>query len=167
MIRAVLAIVLTTALLGASLPAIDDARRDHTEATVRTELDQFEQAAARLLATDDPVTGDGARRIVRLTVPAKRWSDAGVDSLTIDGWQNGLAGRITWTPTTGSQRVRRLPDVPLRTPGPGPLTLDTAGTYRLVLSLDGTETRPVVTVRRFTNQEGTTRGHATVAPDAT
>jgi len=165
MIRAVLAVVLTTALLGASLPAIDDGRREHTHATVERELDRFERVARALRSTDDPVTGSGgARRLVTLSIPERSWSDAGLDVLTIAAWRNGSGGVITWRRPQGPRQDRRLPGLPLRTAGDGPLRLATDGDHRLVLSLDGTPRNPVVTVRRFTTEDVTTPDHARATP---
>jgi|GEM_PF-366435 len=164
MIRAVLAVVLTTALLGASLPAIDEARLEHTETTVGTELRALERAATDLLATDDP-TEDGARRVVEIRLPARSWSDAGVDAVTIGQSRTAGGGRLTWTATGGRQRVRHLPEVPLRTGDGTPLTLEGAERHRLVLSLDGNRTAPIVTVRTFTSDDGTSGAHATVVTD--
>lgn len=166
MIRVVLAVVLTTALLGVSLPAIDDARRDHSETTVRTELQRVERAATDLLDTDDP-TADGARRVVTVHLPTRSWTDAGVDGVTISPSRTGSGGRFTWTVEGGTRTVRRLPDVPIRTNSHGaPLTLNASGRHRLVLSLDGERGDPVVTVRTFTSDEGGSGPHATVATDA-
>lgn len=164
MIRVVLAVVLTTALLGVSLPAIDDARRGHTETTVGTELREIERAATGLLDTDDPAE-DGARRVVTVHLPARSWSDAGVDAVTIGQSRAGSGGRFTWSAEGGTRLVRRLPEIPLRTDGGDAVTLDAPGRHRLVLSLDGTRTDPVVTVRTFTSDDGASPAHATVATD--
>lgn len=164
MIRVVLAVVLATALLAASLPAIDEARRDHTETTVGTELRTVERVATSLLATDDP-TEDGARRVLTVRLPARSWSDAGVDAVTIGQSRAGNGGRFTWSARGGRQRIRRLPDVPLRTDDGDALTLESSGRHRLVLSLDGNRTAPVVTVRTFTSDDGASPAHATVATD--
>lgn len=164
MIRVVLAVVLTTALLGVSLPAIDEARQDHTETVVRTELQRVERTAERLVNTDDPAE-DGARRVVTLHLPARSWSGVGVDSVALAGERNGSAGRVTWTVAGGTRHVRHVTDFTLRTDD-GPLTLGSAGSHRLVFTLDGTDTDPVVTVRQFTSDEATSAAHATVAIDA-
>lgn len=164
MIRVVLAVVLTTALLGVSFPVIDEARRDHTETTVETELREVERAATSLLTTDDPAE-DGARRIIEIRLPARSWSDAGVDAVTIGKSRAGNGGRLTWTAVGGRQQVRRLPDVPLRTDDGDSLGLEASGRHRLVLSLDGNRSDPVVTVRTFTSDDGTSPAHATVATD--
>lgn len=165
MIRVVIAVVLTTAILGTALPAIDEARRDHSETAVQTELHRIEQAARRLLETDDP-TEDGARRTIPLSLPTKSWTDAGIDGVTVASAPNGSGGRLTWTVEGSTQRIDYLPAVPLRTPDGKPLSLTSAGRHRLVLSLDGTRTDPVVTVRRFTSDERTSPAHARMVTDA-
>ena len=167
MIRAVLAVALAAALLGASLPAVDDARRDHTEQALGVELQRVERAAASLLRSDDPVTGAGARRVVSVSLPAESWTDAGVERVRVSGGRNGSTGVITWTVRTGRHGVRRLPDVPLRTPDGEALKLESAGMYRLVLSLERERDATVVRVRRFMNGEGSRAGHATLAPRGT
>lgn len=94
MIRVVLAVALTTPLLGVSLPVIDDARKGHTETAVRTELQRVERAATDLLETNDP-TDEGARRVLELRFTTRRWSDAGVESVTIGESHAGSGGRLT------------------------------------------------------------------------
>jgi len=116
MIRVVLAVVLTTALLGASLPAIDEARRDHTETTVGTELRAIERVATDLLNTDDP-TEDGARRVIEIRLPARSWSDAGVDAVTI-----GQSGPETVDDSPGQQRAADSEYVGFRTSRYGRVT---------------------------------------------
>lgn len=165
MIRAVLCVVLAVALVAVSIPAIDAARRDHTETLVRLELREFTQAARNLLETDDPVRGAGARRIVVLSLPEESWSDAGVDSVTIETGWNGSGGHLTWAVKGGRRQTRRLQDVPIHTVRGDPIVLKSAGKHRLVLTLDGTAAEPFVTVRRFKTDDALTEVHATVASD--
>lgn len=167
MLRAVLAVVLATALLGASLPAIDQARQNHSETAIRAELDRVERAANGLLDADDPTeTTMGARRLVTVSLPEKSWTDAGTGSVSFASPSGRSGGRLAWAVRDGVTHVRHLPNVPLRTSTGEPLTLRAGGSYLLVLSLDGTSVEPVVTVRRFTSDNGTTPIHATVAADA-
>lgn len=167
MLRAVLAVVLATALLGASLPAVDRARQDHSGTTVRTELDRVERAANSLIDADDPtIVGTGARRVVTVRLPKESWTDAGTDAVSFASSHEGPGGRLAWTVRGGMRHVRHLPNVPLRTATGDPLTLRSAGNHRLVLSLDGTAVDPVVTIRRFTSDGGASTPHATVATDA-
>lgn len=155
MIRAVLAVAATAALLSASLPAVDDARRQHTEGVVREDVESLERAA-RVLAESNDVTRDaGARRVVALTLPDRGWAHAGLDGLVVDGpsnatgGPNATAGRVAWTVSGGRRTTERIEGVALRTPGSEPLRLRGTGRRRLVLALGGSPRRPVVTVRRF------------------
>lgn len=155
MIRAVLAVVLAAALLAASLPAIDDARRERTGTAVHEEVDRLVDAARRMAATDDP--GAGARRVLVVRLPAEGWTAARVDALAFR--ENGT---VAWT--VGGRTSERRPPIALRSAGDGALILRGAGPHRLVLSLDGTVAHPVVTVRRFNPQEAARVAHARVTP---
>lgn len=148
MIRAVLAVLVTTALLAASLPAVDAARRDHTDAVVREQIDGVVRAARTLAATNDPVAGPGARRVVAVHLPARSWVHAGVHALRIAGGTNGSGGRFRWRPTDGHQRTRRVPGLRLRTHHDRSVSVSEPGRHLLALALDGTPARPVVTVQR-------------------
>lgn len=163
MLRGALAVVLATALVAASMPALEDARRDHTSATVRSELEAVERAAGDLLATDDAIPGSGARRVVDLRLPAESWTDAGVERVTVGPAPDGPGGLFTWTVTDGHRHDHRLPDVPLRTADGERVAFRSAGRHRLVLALDGTPGDPVVTVRRFKSDDGGRPAHATLA----
>lgn len=186
MIRAVLAVAATTVLLAASLPAVDDARRQHTEGVVREDVETLERTARALVETED-VTGEpGARRVITLALPERSWTHAGLDELVIAGRSSGIDGRnatgrrnATEGPTATGGRVvvavsggRRtthlIESVALRTPGDEPVRLRGTGRRRLVLSLGGTPRRPVVTVQQFDPGDGPRSGHRTLArEDAT
>lgn len=161
MYRAVLAVVLATALVGATLPALGDARRDHTAATVESELAPLERDASRLLATDDAVPGDGARRVVRIDLPAESWADAGVTSVALAAADNGSGAVFAWQVAGGRRHERRHPSIPLATPDGGPVRFRSPGSHRLVLELDGRPGDPRVVARRFTRADGARTPHAT------
>lgn len=160
MLRIVLAVVLATALLGVSQPVIEDARRDHTETAIRTEIQRVERAATDLLDEDDPTSGDGARRVVTITLPAESWTDAGIGVVTFKRSRDGQGGRVTWALDHGPVHVRHLPAIPLRSGSNGPFTLQTPGRHRLVLTLDGASAAPLVTIRQFTSDDVATGFHA-------
>ncbi|WP_225333607.1 DUF7311 family protein [Halomicrobium urmianum] len=149
MYRAVLAVVLAAALVGAASPAIDHARRAATDATVADQLSTVEAAADRLAAADDPIAGAGARRVVSITVPRSTWSDAGVRRLTLQ-WRPNRGTVATWDRPDGTRR--RTLAGPLRPTADAPLTFG-PGRHEVVLRLDGTPADPVVTVSR-TGGEG-------------
>lgn len=163
MYRAVLSVVLATALVAASIPAVETAGREHTAATVGSELRRVERAADGLLAADDAVPGAGARRVVTLRLPAESWTDAGVERVTVAPADSGRGAVTAWTVAGGRRHERRHPRLPLRTPGGEPVVIRSAGRHRLVLELDGTPADPAVTVRRFTSGDGGRRSHATLA----
>ena len=54
-IRTLLTVVVAAALLGSSLPAVDDARADRTATRLDATATHLSDAAAVLGATDDPV----------------------------------------------------------------------------------------------------------------
>lgn len=138
MIRAVLSVLVAVALLGASLPAVDDARVGRTETLVEADLRQLADEAAALAAESDAVeTGPGARRVVALRVPGRDLTTAGA-TVELRGKENVAVARIE-----GRERVRITLDVDLRTPG-GPVRLAEPGTHRVVLELRRVDGDPVV-----------------------
>jgi len=148
-VRTVLAVVLATALLGVTLPALDDARRERASVTVTDQVDAIERTATRLHQTDDPTVGAGARRIVTMSLPASDWTTAGVDRFAIRPGSGDSSGTAVWHVDGGTTHTRAL-DAPRIGTGDGqPLVLDTAGHHRLVLALDDRSGTAVVTVRRL------------------
>lgn len=124
-VRAVLAVVLAAALLGAALPGVDSARRQGTAAQVDRQLDRLATAAERLQETDDlPPTGPMPRRTLTLRLPRGTWAQAAATvRLPPD------ARRVYWE-TGGETHSRRLP-TGVRGP-PAGLRLG-PGRHRLVL----------------------------------
>lgn len=180
MIRAVLAVAATTALLAASLPAVDDGRRQHTEGVVREDVEALERAAHALVETEDVAREAGARRVLTLTLPERSWTHAGLDELVIAGGSNATervneterpdatAARVVVAVSGGRRTTHLIDGVALRTPGDEPVRLSGTGRRRLVLSLGGTPRRPVVTVQRFEPSDGPRRAsRAPVRDDAT
>jgi hypothetical protein len=161
-VRTVLALVIAAALLAVSMPAVTDARLDHTEATVRAEVQGIERAMRSLRATDDPVAGgDGPRRQVTLTVPERSWTDSGVRDLVVrPGNESGLC--VRWRLRGGRTGTTRVGSGPVTVAG-SPLRFGTAGRHSVVVSLTAGPSGPRISVRRFTTDEGSTRGHASLA----
>jgi hypothetical protein len=104
-VRTVLTVLVAAALLGLSLPVIADARVDRTEAGLASTARQVTDAAADLVASDDPVPpGErGASRQVTVTVRPAGIADARVAHLSIGGSPNASA------PSTISYRVAGQP----------------------------------------------------------
>ena len=101
MIRAVLAVALATALLGATLPVAERAERDRDAAVATGELQRLADRAASLAADNDPVAPGAApaSTTVVVTPPRPRLGDGGRLLVADD--------RLVWRPATGTDRTVR------------------------------------------------------------
>jgi hypothetical protein len=162
MIRAAMAVILATALLATSLPALDVARRDHSATAVRAELDRLATAMRDLAARDEtvPPGAPGARRVVSLRVPGRSWTEAGVDYVAVaesspaEAASNRSEPTVTWQVVDGAAQTRRLAGLSVDTDPPagsadGPLVLRESGIHRLELTLVRRAGAPTVVVRRL------------------
>lgn len=147
-VRAVIAVVVATALVAASLPAIDDGGERATDRQVEGEVDELERAAAALLATEEAAwnDADAPRRTVTVTLPERGWGRAGVEYLAIREPGGADRGRVAYAVEGRRERVRRL-DVAVR-PADGPVVLRTAGRHELRLRLVRVDGEPTVVVDR-------------------
>jgi hypothetical protein len=131
-IRTTVTVALAMALLGASLPAVDEARRTHANGRVADELDRLDRVARGLMAENEVVqTGQPARAWVTLYLPTPSWGSSGLSRLSIRGDKRGKDA--SWTVVGGARQSRQL-SVPLVGAGDG-LTLAAGGRHRLVLEL--------------------------------
>lgn len=150
MIRVVLAVALATALLAASLPAVDGARADRTAARLDADFAHVRESTATLVDREAPTRTDvaGARRVLTIHVPRSSWTTVAVDTVSVAGRSDADERTTTlgYTLENGRQRRVRL-DVPLRTPD-GPLVFAGSGAHRLVLTLTRGHDGPVVVARR-------------------
>jgi hypothetical protein len=123
-IRVVLAVVLASALLGATLPVAERAERDRNAAVATAELQRLADSAGRLSADNDPVAAGAApaSTTVVVALPRPRLVDGGRVVVADD--------RLVWQPATGANRTVRTP-VPLRVATP----ISVADRARLRLSL--------------------------------
>lgn len=163
MIRLVVATLLTVALLGVSLPAIEEGRASRTDALVGDELDRFERTATELRREDDPVApgAAGARRLVTVRVPGDSWT--GTRTTVELGTTAGPTDGLAWS-RGGTTRRRPLP-FDLRVVEGGTLRPDGTplelgpGRPQLALGLVRIDGRAAVTVRRFKSENRTTSAH--------
>ncbi|MEA5387713.1 hypothetical protein VB773_17595 [Haloarculaceae archaeon H-GB2-1] len=148
--RAVLAVVLAVALLGVSLPALDEARVKRTDVRVGSELEGLADEM-RLLQRGDaavPSGTPGARVATTFSVPHRSWAAAGVEFVSLSTTDGGRA-RFGWRADGGRRHVQRVPDVRLSVAGPSDsLVLTTGGRHRLHLRLVRTDSERVVVVAR-------------------
>jgi hypothetical protein len=110
-IRIVLAVLLGTALLGASLPVAERAERDRNAALATSELDALATEAELLAARNDPVAPrrSPATTTVTLRPPRPTFTDGGRLHVADD--------RLVWVPRTGPNRTVRS-EVPIRVDAP-------------------------------------------------
>ena len=143
MIRVVLAVCLTVALLAVVTPAVDEGREARTAIHLDHVVDRIDRAARSLRAHEDPTRPSvaSARRIVRFRLPQRSWTAVGA-SLWIDGADDAIGYRLDGHRT----RRTRLRGVDLRTPD-GRVDVDGSSRHRLVLSLVRSDGVGVVVAR--------------------
>jgi len=160
-IRAVLAVALAVALLGVSLPVVEEAGRAHSDARVTNQLDRVESAAETLRTRSAAARqGPTARRTLSLSLPKRTWAHPGLARLTVPA--PGAGERVTWRVEGGPAHGRRLLGGDLVGP-PGGLTLREGGTREVALLLRPNGT---VQLRRlgFITERGSTPAHGTARP---
>jgi hypothetical protein len=162
-VRTLLTVLVGAALLGASLPAVEDARDARTAARLDATAGRLVDAAAALAAVDDPVPAGerAAGRTVVITLPRAGIADARADYLTIGGTPE------TTAPSTVAYRVdgrppRRLDASVTFLTGSDPLVLR-PGRHRLRLTLVSTPETVGVRVRPLSTRsvDPTSRSRST------
>jgi hypothetical protein len=161
MYRAVVAVVLASALLAASLPGVELAARERSDATLAAEADRLRTAMADLRHRESAVrTGPGARRIVTVGIPARSRTAAAVTALALGGvpeWSapsNRTAVDLAWRVEGGPVTTRRVPGIRVVHFRDGraadePLVLDAPGEHRLALTRIERDGEALIAVRRL------------------
>lgn len=151
-LRVAFTVALALALLAASLPAIDSARVQHSEARIAAEVQRLERAATALAAENDAVeTGQPARSRLTLHLPSRSWGNSGVGQFRI---LPGCATRdVVWSARGGRRQSHRLSSVTL-VGATGGLGIADGGRSRLVLELRRQDDRRLVVVRRPRSNAG-------------
>lgn len=162
MLRVVVAVVLTVALLAVTLPALETARHDRSAQRVQGELDGLTAVIRDVHTREDAVPAGraGARRVVTIRLPARTWTDAGVEYVAIGGSppDTGMDERtkttFAWQVTGQRPHERRL-DIPVEggPPNEGPLIIRSPGVHRLAISRVRRGNRTVVVVQRLSGTE--------------
>lgn len=148
MLRVLVAVALSVALLAASMPAIQTARVDHAHDRMEMEVDSLVATASRLQERNDPAPHGltGARQTVELRLPDAGWTAAPVAYLEIPGPASELSpGTVRYRVAEGRERTRSTA-APVVGP-PGGLRLDSATGHRLRLEYTQRRGKPVVMVR--------------------
>lgn len=149
MIRYVLAVVLTAALLGVSYAAVDHATVQRSEAQVERAIADLETAAESLVATEEqpPPGADGPRRTVRVDLPTDGFTTATVGTLVFDPDPGTGSTVVTYRFENRATHTTVI-DVLVRNGATGPRTIDLSGeSGRLTVLLElrpSAEAGPVV-----------------------
>jgi hypothetical protein len=161
MLRVVVAVVLASALLAASLPGVELAARERSEATLTAEADRLRTAIADLRHRESAVSnGPGARRVVTVQIPARSRTDAGVAALALGGVPEQSSPRsrsavdLAWRVDGGDVTTWRLPGVRVVHYRDGrvrdePLVLESPGEHRIALTRVEHDDERLIAVQRL------------------
>ncbi|MFC6975574.1 hypothetical protein ACFQL1_14415 [Halomicroarcula sp. GCM10025709] len=155
-VRLVLAVVVTAALIGASMPGVRTVRADHADATVARQLETLSTRLQAMVERDDPTVGPGAQLRADVRLPRRSFTRSRITALSF--LSDGDTTVATWRVSDGGRTRRLLVDFPLRTAGTE-FTLRAAGTHRLVFGYRHHNGSRVVTVRRFKSDAAATTGY--------
>ena len=151
-LRVAVTVALALALLAASLPAIESARVQHSEARIAAEIQHLDRAATTLAAENDAVeAGQPARARLTLHLPSRSWGDSGVEQVR---FPPACATReVVWSARGGRRQSHRVSSVALAGAAGG-LVIADGGRSRLVLELRRERGRRLVVVRRPRSNAG-------------
>lgn len=131
MIRVAVTVALAVALLAASLPAIEYAAAERSDARVRAAIEDLDAAATDLARSEEATPGTaGARRVVTVRLPRRGATTAAVERVVVTAANRSYRYRVAGRePRTVHGTV---PVYPVRGE---PLELRAPGEHRLVLRL--------------------------------
>lgn len=131
MIRLVLAVLLAVALAAASLPAVQYAGEERSEAQTRAAVADIDAAATDLARSEEVAPGTpGARRVVTVDLPARGVGRAPVHSLRI------APANLSYSYRVGGRRPKTVHGTePTYAADGTPIELSDAGRHRLRLRL--------------------------------
>lgn len=145
-VRTALGVMVTAALIGAVHPAISIARTDAAGSSLDRQLTALGDRLDRLVATNDPTVGPGARYVTTLRVPDEGQTNAGIDAVAFRT-RSGI-GIASWRVRDGTTHHIRLVGVPIRA-SEWDMTLNESGRHRLGFALRSESGAPVIRVRRM------------------
>lgn len=148
MIRYILAVLLTVALVATSLAGLERVSAVRGEQQVETELEKVDAAAVSLVETDDvpPPGRVGPRRVVTLDLPEDGLTSASADRIVFDREANATIVRYRFD---GRQPQSFLIDAPIVNTASGENSVELGGrtssvTITLVLTRSTGSDGPVV-----------------------
>jgi hypothetical protein len=171
-VRVLFTVGLTVAVLAVALPAVDAAGVEQADTRTGAAVDRLVEAGRALAAGNDALRPDRgpARRVLELDLPVGGVASAPLRSLTVgppestgergvdaagaetareretDARRSNAATRIAWRVEGGTERVRQVAGLRLRSAEGERFELGRGGRQRLVLRLVERDGRRVVTV---------------------
>lgn len=152
-LRIVIGVAISAALVSVTAPALSTAQADSADATVERQLRALSDRLETMVATDDPTTGPGARRTVDIRLPAETQTSENIRELRFHNREG--VGVATWRVDDAGGDSTRLVGVPIR-PAGDDLTLAEPGVHRLVFALRLRDGESVLTVRRLSGEPNRT-----------
>ncbi|WP_415378743.1 hypothetical protein [Halosimplex sp. TS25] len=152
MIRYVLAVLLTVAIIGISMPAIEQAAVDRSQKQVETAVADIEVAATSLIEEETlpPAGVRGPQRVVEAPFPTKGYFTAPVQRIEIELGPDAEASVVRYWVQGGPRRTAMI-DAPIVNVNGNEVKLGlSTGTQRFVLTLERSESldQPVVVLSR-------------------
>lgn len=136
MIRVLVAVCLTVAVVGVAVPAVEGLQYTHSVTTVSEELTALDAAAETLRTSDDHTDVAAPQRVQTVTLPAAALTTARIDRLRIEAEQIRIEHDGTTRPVLQPTHPYHLPEGPVVLEGPGAhdvwLTLVTVNGTRMV-----------------------------------
>jgi hypothetical protein len=145
-LRVVLAVVLTTALLAVAAPAVADAGASRADRAVARQVGALSEALETMVETDDPTAGRGARHVTSVRLPDRSLTSAAITRLRVHSRDD--VALASWH-VGARHSSKRLAPVPVRAAGGGTLTLREPGIHRLAFELRLRAGAVVLTVNRL------------------
>ena len=147
-LRVVLSVVLTTALLAVATPAMADAGASRADSAIQRQLGALSEDLETMVETDDPTAGRGARHVATVRLPDQSLTSAAVTRLRFHS-REGVA-LASWRVGNGARHgSKHLAGVPVRAVDGDAVTLREPGTHRLAFELRSRAGETVLTVKRL------------------
>ena len=149
MIRYVLAVLLTVAILGIAMPAVEDTAGKQSDQQVANQVAKIEGAAVSLVENEElpPEGKTGARRSITLRFPGDSLLSRPVTDFEIERIRSNLS--VVRYTVEGRSRQRLFIDAPVASAADGKIELGGTGEKEFVLTYERNETgAPTVFLRR-------------------
>ena len=149
MIRYVLAVLLTVAILGLAMPAVEDTAGKQSDQQVANQVAKIEGSAVSLVENEElpPEGKTGARRSITLRFPGDSLLSRPVTDFEIERIRSNLS--VVRYTVEGRSRQRLFIDAPVASAADGKIELGGTGEKEFVLTYERNETgAPTVFLRR-------------------